>query len=451
MRREIVRGGLRCGIIEAFPGSLDGLPELLAGWNVASRLLPASAEPDTLEAEPVDLHLVDTASNAAMGLLRDLVARRRAGGALVIALCRRDSATAVSHALAIGCDDALAFPLEDIELEIRIGALAACLRAEREQARRRGLLARYGASEPPRPRPRGGRPRDARPQVLLAGIACENQVKVAHGAGPAALAYADSTRTACRLIAERPFDVIIATLPEPGASPVLLPEQVEEAGGGRGACLLLAGPLPDAAAIEATLAAGFHDIVNLPQPPELIRLRLEFWLRLQRLRRWLREPPTGPGSALARDALSGVFNQGFMLDYIDAVLAAQADGRPLPLLALALTGLPEINRHGGHAVGNRLIAEAGQRLRYLVRAEDMAAHQGNGQFVVVMDDTSEAMALQIAARVEATLRRVAVELDGRSLPLEVAVGVALLRRRDEIDRPLARAFRELWAARPRVA
>jgi diguanylate cyclase (GGDEF)-like protein len=325
------------------------------------------------------------------------------------------------------------------------------VRAERERARREALLARYGSTEPPRSRSRGGRPREARPQVLLAGIASESQVKVAHGAGPAALAYADNTRTACRLVAERPFDVIVATLPEAGASPVLQPEDVEKASGGRGACLLLAGPLPDAATIEAALEAGFHDIINLPQPPELIRLRLEFWLRLQRLRRWLREPPTGPGAALARDALSGLFNQGFMLDYIDAVLADHAGGPPLPLVALALTGLPAVNRQHGHAVGNRLIAEAGQRLRYLVRAEDMAAHQGNGQLVVVMDATSEAVALEVAARVEAALGHVTVQLDGGSLPLEVAASVALLHRRDDIDRKLARAFRELWATRPPAA
>lgn len=448
-----MRGGIRCCIVEAFPGSLSGLAELLLGWGATSRQLPASAEPASFHEEPVDLFLVDTGSHAALGVLRALIARRQAGGEPVIALCRRDSVTAVSQALALGCDDALAFPLEDIELEIRIGALAAYVFAAREQARRLALLARYAAStEPRRPRRRGGPVlSDDRARVLLAGIACENQVKVAHGMGPAALAYADNNRAARRMIAERPFDVIVATLPGLGATPVLRPAELDEVGAMHGACLLLAGPMPGAEAIEAALAEGFHDIVNLPQPPEVIRLRLEFWLRLQRLRRWLRDPLGGAAATLALDALCGLFNQGFLRDYIDDVLAARAEGPPLALLGVALTGLPEVNRQHGHAAGNRLIAEAGRHLRHLVRAEDMAAHQGNGEFVVVMDGTTERTAVAVAGRVQSGLQRLTPEINGQRLPLGALASVGMLRRRDDVDRPLARVFRELWVGRPRVA
>lgn len=445
-----MRGGIRCCIVEAFPGSLTGLAELLGQWGLGCIQLGAHAGDEELLAEPVDLYLGDTGSHAALGVLRRLSARRRAGSVPVIALCRRDSPTAISQALAIGCDDALAFPLEEVELEVRVRSLAACIFAEREQARRRALLSRYAAPERSRRRELRER-QEERSNVLLVGPACENQVRIANGLGPCTVAYADSARIACRLIDERSFDLVIVTLPGPGAAPILVPAQLAQDDEIRGFSLLLGGPMEDGATVGAALAAGFDDVVSLPQLPELIRLRLDFWLRLQRVRQWLRDPVAGAASTLALDSLSGLYNEGFLRDYVGAALDNRPVGLPLTLLAVALTGLPDVNARFGYAAGNRLVSEAGRRLRRLVRAEDLAAYLGQGQFAVAMENIAEGAARAIAARTQSTLSHAPVDFMGQTIAVEALASVVVLRKREDVERLLARTYRELTASRRQVA
>ncbi len=445
-----MRGGIRCCIVEAFPGSLAGLAEVLAEWGLSCRQLGAQAGHESLTAEPADLYLCDTGSHAALGVLRHLAARRRAGGMPVIALCRSDSPGAISQALAVGCDDALAFPLEEIELEARIRALGAFIFAEREQARRLDLLARYAAPE--RSRRRDARERqEERSQVLLVGPACENQVRIANGLGPATVAYADSGRAARRLIDERSFDLVVVTLPGVGAAPILRPADLGQTDEVRGFSMLLGGPSEGAGAIAAGFADGFDDVVSLPQLPELIRLRLDFWLRLQRLRHWLRYPAAGTVGNLAFDSLSGLFNEGFLRDYVSAALDNRPVGAPLTILAASITGLPAINQSLGYAAGNRLVAEAGRRLHRMVRAEDLAAYMGQGQFAVAMENIAEPAARAVAARTQAALSRTPVDFMGQPLAAETLASIVVLRKRDDIERLLARTYRELTASRRQVA
>ena len=447
-----MRGGIRCCIVEAFPGSLTGLGEMLADWGLSCIQVDAHVDDGDLLAAPVDLYLGDTGSHAALGVLRRLAAWRRAGGVPVIALCRRDSPSTISQALAIGCDDALAFPLDEVELEVRIRSLVACIFAEREQARRLGLLARYAAPEHHRSRRRGALERqEERPQVLLVGPACENQVRIANGLGPATVAYADSARTARRLVDERAFDLVVVTLPAMEAAPLITPADLAREDEARGFIVLLGGPVDGEAGFAAGLATGFDDVVTLPQLPELIRLRLDFWLRLQRVRQWLRNPATGAATTLALDSLSGLYNEGFLRDYVSAALTDRAVGAPLTILAVSLTGLAVVNQGFGYAAGNLLVAEAGRRLRRLVRAEDLAAYMGQAQFAVAMENIGEHAARAMAARTQATLSRAPIEFMGQRIAVETLAGVVVLRNRDDVDRLLARTYRELTAARRQVA
>jgi two-component system cell cycle response regulator len=446
-----MRSGIRCCIVEAFPGSLTGLADLLAEWGLGCRQVDAHADDDELQAEPIDLYLGDTGSHAALGVLRRLANMRRAGGMPVIALCRQDSPAAISQALAIGCDDALAFPLEQVELEVRIRAIGAYIFAERERARRLALLAGYAAPERGRRRADMRERSEERSQVLLVGPACENQVRIANGLGPATVAYADSARTAYRLIDERNFDLVVVTLPGLGAQPTLRPLELARTDEIRSFSVLLAGPMEDAGRVAAGLADGFDDVVTLPQLPELIRLRLDFWLRLQRIRQWLRDPVAGAATTLALDSLSGLYNEGFLRDYVSTALDNRPVGAPLTLLAVSLTGLPAINQSLGYAAGNRLVAEAGRRLRRLVRAEDLAAYMGQAQFAVAMENIAEPAARAIAARIQSTLSRAPIEFMGQPLAVEALASVVVLRKRDDVDRLLARTYRELTAARRHVA
>ncbi|MFO1067227.1 MAG: diguanylate cyclase [Geminicoccaceae bacterium] len=446
-----MRGGLRCCVIEAFPGSLAGLAEALAGWGIACQELPANAGESRIAGAAADAFLVDTGSHAGTQALRRLTAARHDGGPPVVALCRNDAVTAISQALASGCDDAIVFPLDEIELEVRVRALSALVVAERERDRRSALLADYAPGDRKgRTRQRQERAAD-RPQVLLAGPPSDNQVRVANGLGPASIAYADSQRSAQRMLGEREFDLVVATLPGTGVAPTLRPADLEDLDVPLNAAILLAGPVGEDA-IRAALEQGFNDVLPLPQAPELIRLRLELWLRLQRLRGWLRDPVDGVPATLAQDSLSGLFNRGFVLDYLATALRGRPAGAPLVVLGVAIRDLAELGHQHGHALANRLVAGTGRMLRYLVRAEDLAGHMGEGEFAVVMEGASEPAAQAIANRIRTALARISVETRaGRQMPIEVGTGVVAITRAEDVERLLARTFRDIAGSRRQVA
>jgi GGDEF domain-containing protein/DNA-binding NarL/FixJ family response regulator len=442
-----MRSPCRFGIVEAFPGSLAGFPDLLARWGYASRLLSAAelVEPGA----PVDLAMVDAGCQPGLDTLRWVIGRRR-GGPPVAALARRDDPTLFSHALALGCADALAFPLRDDELRLRIAALAALAVAHREQERRAALLATYAEPAARTSRARAGQ-EPPRAEVLVVGPAGEQQVRIANGVGPATLSYADSAAIARRMLAERRFDLLVVTLAEAGDAPLIEPGSGQLATLTRDCAKLLAGPLPGAAGVAAAIAAGFDDVVAVPEGPEAIRLRFEFWLNLQRLRRSLREPERHPGARYALDAPSGLFHEGFLLDHLSDRFARAEGPLRQPIVVLSLAGLDGLGRACGHGPASRLVARAGEVLRRAIRAEDLAAHLGRGQFVVVLAGEDASTAGAVPARLRAHLTAaLAQELAGPP-PVSIGAAASEIRYLAEAERVIARSFRDLAWEQRRVA
>jgi GGDEF domain-containing protein/CheY-like chemotaxis protein len=438
------------GIVEAFPGSLGGLAELLRRWGFTT--VPVAVAEPGADAPPSDLLLVDAGGDAGQRHLRQLIAQRRQGGPPVAALARRDNVAAISQALALGCDEALAFPLLDAELRLRLSALAALAVAEREAGRRAALLAGYAEDGRPgsRPRPMAREPAP-RAEVLLIGPASEHQVRIANGVGPATISYAESAPVARRVLGERRFDLLVVTMADGQEVPTFLPATPGLALATRDCANILAGPLLAEGAIAKAVDGGFDAVVTLPDTPEAIRMRIEFWLRLQRLRAALREPRRHAGADLALDAPSALFHEGFLLDHIADWFRTAPPRARLAVVALALTGLPEVGRLRGHALTSRLVARTGAALRRLTRPEDLPAHLGRGQFIIALASDSNGAAPIVAARLQAELcHELAADL-GNEPSIIVGSGHAELRRPEEADRVLARLLRDLAWERRSVA
>ena len=95
------------------------------------------------------------------------------------------------------------------------------------------------------------------------------------------------------------------------------------------------------------------DLLSLPAPMPLARVRLALALRIAALRRWLREPPLGAARGLLIDSLTGLYNQGAFLDYL------RTAGEDRALIGLEHDRLDWINQQSGYAAGNRVLAQLG--------------------------------------------------------------------------------------------
>lgn len=155
-----------------------------------------------------------------------------------------------------------------------------------------------------------------------------------------------------------------------------------------------------------------------------------------------------------KDELTGLANYRCLMSSLEAeIRRAQraGPGRVFSTLLLDMDRLKQINDRYGHLVGNRALCRLADCLRAACRITDTAARFGGDEFAILLPETSEDGALQLAERINAQLAA-----DPDTPRLSVSVGVAVYPRDGATaERLLSTADRELYrnkaAARAGVA
>lgn len=126
-----------------------------------------------------------------------------------------------------------------------------------------------------------------------------------------------------------------------------------------------------------------------------------------------------------RDALTGLLNRaGFERHLLDLQDADGRIGRDVGLVYVDLDRFKAVNDGHGHAVGDRLLVAAAQRIRAQLGHEDAAARIGGDEFAVV---TQRTPVLESGMRLTEQLRdslRVAYDL-GLATPLSCTASVGM--------------------------
>jgi diguanylate cyclase (GGDEF)-like protein len=127
------------------------------------------------------------------------------------------------------------------------------------------------------------------------------------------------------------------------------------------------------------------------------------------------------------DPLTGVHVRRFVEQWtIIEIRKACRHGGPLTLLMVDMDGLKRINDDSGHLAGDEALAAMGRMLRATVREGDLAGRYGGDEFVIVLPETDEIGAAQVAARLLGLLQDTGIEWHGRNLPVRGSVGMATL-------------------------
>jgi diguanylate cyclase (GGDEF)-like protein len=126
------------------------------------------------------------------------------------------------------------------------------------------------------------------------------------------------------------------------------------------------------------------------------------------------------------DALTGLANRTLFRNRIEQMVKTRrrTDGRAA-VLVLDLDGFKEINDSLGHAAGDDLLVELGQRLKSAVRSSDTVARLGGDEFGMLLPQTSVPDdVLRMVERIQAAIEA-PITLQGLSLSLEASIGIAL--------------------------
>jgi diguanylate cyclase (GGDEF)-like protein len=120
------------------------------------------------------------------------------------------------------------------------------------------------------------------------------------------------------------------------------------------------------------------------------------------------------------DALTGLTNRIGLMRAMD-----EGGDRRTALLYLDLDGFKAVNDAHGHAAGDRLLKQAADRLRHMLRAGDIAARIGGDEFVIVARDVDRAQAPALGERLIHELGAAYDLGQGLVVSVGVSVGVAL--------------------------
>ncbi len=127
------------------------------------------------------------------------------------------------------------------------------------------------------------------------------------------------------------------------------------------------------------------------------------------------------------DPLTGVFNRRTMSELANtAIAASKRHGRALSLLILDIDHFKRINDQFGHEAGDLALCRFVELVREVMRENDVIARIGGEEFVLILPDSNERMALEIAERIRQRLDDSHFSISGWTVPLRVSIGVGTL-------------------------
>jgi diguanylate cyclase (GGDEF)-like protein len=146
------------------------------------------------------------------------------------------------------------------------------------------------------------------------------------------------------------------------------------------------------------------------------------------------------------DALTGLYNQRYFHETLRReVLRAQRYERNLALILFDVDDFKSINDQIGHLAGDRVLAQAADRLREAVRSVDVPCRIGGDEFAVILPESSTGDADQLYRRVQSSMRGTALGPDeGR---LRLSAGIAEIQHGDTAAGLFERADAALYRAK----
>ncbi|MDP9327823.1 MAG: EAL domain-containing protein, partial [Actinomycetota bacterium] len=126
------------------------------------------------------------------------------------------------------------------------------------------------------------------------------------------------------------------------------------------------------------------------------------------------------------DSVTNLANRALFHDRVEHALERQLrDHKPVAVLFMDLDDFKTINDSLGHAAGDQLLSEVGERVRSALRAADTAARLGGDEFAILLEDGGEGIqAVDVADRIMQSLEA-PFSLDGQEVFMRASIGIAV--------------------------
>src|SRR5579864_396583 len=126
------------------------------------------------------------------------------------------------------------------------------------------------------------------------------------------------------------------------------------------------------------------------------------------------------------DDLTGLYNLRALKEHLPIWLGpASRTRRHMAMLMMDIDGFKAVNDRLGHGVGNDLLKEVANLLRFAVRVGDEPFRFGGDEFVLLLSDADGAGAMVVAQRIQDIYQSMGQTLRGTDVSVSFSIGVAV--------------------------
>ncbi len=170
----------------------------------------------------------------------------------------------------------------------------------------------------------------------------------------------------------------------------------------------------------ATVRSVAFDYIKTPIDKQELVVRTKNMLKIRELRDKLKTLAT-------TDELTGLHNRKYLLERMDQEISrAKRYATPLSLLLFDLDFFKSVNDIYGYEWGDVLLKSIADKLRQVIRKEDILTRYGDEEYVVVLPNTSEENAFLFAERFRKEVERMEFIPAGEEErhPITISGGIA---------------------------
>ncbi len=134
------------------------------------------------------------------------------------------------------------------------------------------------------------------------------------------------------------------------------------------------------------------------------------------------------------DSVTGLANRALFRNHLQHALdRGKRDGQPIAVLFIDLDDFKTINDSLGHAAGDQVLCEVGERLRNSLRAADTAARFGGDEFAVLIEGGDRGVQpSNVAERLLRALKE-PFQVQGKDILVHASIGIVVLDVESDID------------------
>ena len=361
---------------------------------------------------------------AALDLCRLIRATPALDDVPVVLIQSAPSAEQRREGLRAGADDLVTRPLDDLVLLARLRSLLRARNNDSELRLRDDTQRALGLAEEPQAFVRPAR-------VALVAATNGPTMQPTLAALRAALPDRITLTTAREVMLERaaaPDVFVISEAQNDSREGLdLLAELRARAKTRHCAILYHAGTWQRRAAATA-LDLGANDLMIGPLDPQELALRLQKQIARKRTAERLRANMQKGVRAALHDPLTGLFNRRYAMPHLARLTeTAVQKGRPLAVMIADLDHFKSVNDSYGHAAGDAVLIAVAKRLGANLRPVDLIARHGGEEFLIVLPNTDQDLALNTALRLCKRIADDPFVLPGHAVPLHltISIGVAV--------------------------